>query len=81
MKPWYLSTGMWGGILAVLLSSSGLALNVDLETGEFSGNIYDLGTQLGTMLAGVIAMVGRYRATAPISTKRRRRAAYIRERQ
>ncbi|MDX1222683.1 hypothetical protein GOL85_13220 [Sinorhizobium medicae] len=82
MKPWYLSSGMWGGILAVVLSSSGLALNVDLETGEFSGNIYDLGTQLGTMAAGIIAIVGRFNASAPISTKRRRRVRdYIRERQ
>ncbi|ASQ10237.1 hypothetical protein CDO22_08705 [Sinorhizobium meliloti] len=73
---------MWGGILAVLLSSSGLALNVDLETGEFSGNLYDLGTQLGTMLAGIIALVGRFNARTPISTKRRRRLRdYAQERE
>lgn len=82
MKPWYLSTGMWGGILAVLLSSSGLALSVDLETGEFSGNLYDLGTQLGTMLAGIIALVGRFNARTPIATKRRRRLRdYAKERE
>lgn len=82
MKPWYLSTGMWGGILAVVLSSSGLALNVDLTTGEFSGNIYELGTQLGGMVAGIIAVVGRFNARAPISTKRRRRIRdYAKERE
>lgn len=81
MKPWYLSSTMWGGIAAVILSSSGLAINIDFTTGEFSGNIYDLGTQVGTLVAGIVAMVGRLRATAPIATKRRRMRAYVRERE
>lgn len=80
MTPWYLSRGMWGGILAVVLSSSGLALNVDLATGEFSGNIYELSTQLGTLLAGLLAVVGRFNARGPISTRRRRVRAYQAER-
>lgn len=80
MKPWWASSGMWGGILSVVLSSSGLALNVDLTTGEFSGNIYELGTQLGGMLAGIIAMVGRFNARAPIATRRRRVRAYREDR-
>lgn len=81
MTPWYLSRGMWGGILAVVLSSSGLALNVDLSTGEFSGNIYELSTQVGTMLAGFLAVIGRFNAKAPIATKRRRIRAYREERE
>lgn len=81
MKPWWASTTMWGGILAVVLSSSGLALQIDLTTGDFSGNIYDLGTQVGTMIAGIIAMVGRFNAQAPIATKRRRMRAYAKERE
>ena len=82
MKPWYLSSGMWGGILTVILSSSGLALNVDLQTGEFSGNIYELSAQLGGMVAGIISIVGRFNARAPISTARRRRVrAYAKERE
>jgi hypothetical protein len=76
MKPWWASSGMWGGILSVVLSSSGLALNVDLTT----GNIYELGTQLGGMLAGIIAMVGRFNARAPIATRRRRVRAYREDR-
>lgn len=75
MKPWFASRTMWGGIAAVVLSSTGLAINIDFTTGDFHGNIYDLWAQIGAAIGGLIAMYGRFHAKTPIASKSRRRAA------
>lgn len=70
MKNWYESKAMWGGILAIVFSSSGIALNIDFTTGDFSGNIYQLWAQIGGALAGVMAVYGRMTAKTPIGKRK-----------
>lgn len=61
---------MWGGIIALVLSSSGIALNIDFTTGDFSGNIYQLWAQIGGAVGGLLAMYGRLNADKPIGRRK-----------
>lgn len=72
-KAWYQSRTIWGGIITAGLSASGIALNFDPATGDFSGNIYQIWQQAGTLIAGLLVMYGRTQATAPIKSTRRKK--------
>lgn len=61
-KPWYQSLAVWGGFIAVispLLSLFGYEVNADLAT--------NLLVQLGSLVGGVLAIVGRLTATKVIA--------------
>lgn len=65
-KRWWQSVAVWGGVLS-LLTAFGLAgLTFDPLTGNFSGNIYTLWASFSTLAGGVMAIVGRVRATTRI---------------
>lgn len=70
-KSWFQSKTMLAGIVTSLLGASGLAFNIDLATGDFSGNFYQIWQQLGTLIAGFAVMYGRSVATAPIKPLRK----------
>lgn len=65
-KRWWQSVAVWGGVLS-LLTAFGLAgISFDPLTGNFSGNIYTLWASFTTLAGGVMAIVGRLRATTSI---------------
>lgn len=61
-KSKFMSKGVWGGALAILIGATGLAINFDPATGDFSGNLYTVGEQVATMAAGALALWGRLSA-------------------
>ena len=66
-KPWWQSKTVWGGLIAVLPSLGIVGFNIDLDTGDFNGNIYTLWPQLVSIGGGVLAIWGR--ATASLKLK------------
>lgn len=63
-KAWYLSRGVWGSvvvILAMLLKSFGHEISPDLQ-----GAMVDNAIAVVTVIGGVIALVGRVKATKTI---------------
>jgi hypothetical protein len=61
-KPWYQSITIWAGIVQ-LISGAGLTgLNLDVATGDFTGNIYELWASLSPMATGALTIWGRWRA-------------------
>jgi len=71
-KHWLQSKTMWGGLLTAALSATGIGLNVDLETGQFSGNVYEMLPQVGTLLSAGLVIYGRAKAVLPITRKSNR---------
>lgn len=61
-KSKYLSKGVWGGVLVMLISATGLAIQFDPATGDFSGNLYSVAEQVATLAAGALALWGRFSA-------------------
>jgi hypothetical protein len=66
MKPWYQSLGIWGSIIAVVMSGTNIALNFDPQTGDFSGNLYQLWPSILATVGGFGAWYGRLRAVTQI---------------
>jgi hypothetical protein len=65
-KDWYASTGVWGGILAAGAPLLGTMLHQEIPS--------DLVTQLAALFAavgGVIAIIGRMRATTMIQSSKK----------
>lgn len=63
-KPWYASKTIWGGIIAAAAPFIGLALHFQIDP--------DLAQAVAAALAsvgGVVAIVGRVKATGPIQKK------------
>ncbi len=62
VKPWWQSLTIWAGLVSVLngLGFAGLAL--DPLTGDFNGNVYEIGVSLTSFLSGAGAIYGRIRA-------------------
>lgn len=61
-KPWWQSKTVWGGLISVLPSLGIVGLNIDIDTGDFSGNIYTLWPQLVSIAGGGLAIFGRIKA-------------------
>lgn len=68
-KPWYRSKGMWGAILAIVNGLGVAGLQVDPATGDFSGNIYDLGLGLAAAGSGAYAAWGRLKASTKVTLR------------
>lgn len=66
-KPWWHSKTVWGGLVAILPSLGIVGFNIDVDTGDFSGNIYTLWPQLVSVGGGALAIYGR--ATASLKLK------------
>ena len=64
-KPWYASTGVWGGILAALAGVGSFA-GVTLTPEEMEGAAMALAS-LGASIGGVVAIIGRIKANRAIS--------------
>ncbi len=68
-KSWYLSKGVWGGIIAAvvgIIGMFGLAMpegSVDFLTDE----VMKIVGAIATIVAGVIAIIGRVKATTRIT--------------
>ncbi|MER8745890.1 hypothetical protein NKI89_24915 [Mesorhizobium sp. M0309] len=63
VKPWWQSIAVWAGVFS-LLNSAGLAgINIDFSTGDFTGNIHELGASLVGFAASAGMIWGRIRAT------------------
>ena len=61
-KPWWKSLTVWSGLLTVLTSFGFAGLAFDPLTGDFNGNVYELGASLSAFLSGAGAIYGRIRA-------------------
>ena len=66
-KPWYLSITFLAGVFFVL---QGFGVNIDFQTGDFSGNIYELWASISSMLGGFAVIYGRARASARLILRR-----------
>ncbi len=64
-KPWYLSRTVWAGLVALLLSAAG-AFGVATQAVDQSA-LTEVLMQLASAAAGVVAVIGRLRATSRIS--------------
>lgn len=65
-KPWYASSAVWGGILAAVVPLAALLLHInvnDIDTQTLAAALAAIGGGIG----GVIAIVGRIRATKQIN--------------
>ena len=58
-KPWYTSKGVWGGVVAMIL---GILATAGLDIGSEQDTIVDLLVQIGVVVAGLLALVGRLKA-------------------
>jgi hypothetical protein len=66
-KAWYLSKGVWGGIVAALAGVASLLLNVRwTDTDE--NQLVDLLVSLGSLIGGLLAVLGRLFATRKITS-------------
>ena len=65
-KSWYASKTVWGGLIAILPSLGIVGFNIDIDTGDFSGNIYTLWPQLVSIGGGLLAIYGRAVAAVKI---------------
>lgn len=64
-KPWWTSAGVWGSVVAILLGiASGFGIQFDASV---SDQLTQLLTSAGTLVTGIIALVGRIRATKQIT--------------
>lgn len=71
-KPWWQSITILAGVF-MLLNAVGLTgLQIDWETGDFSGNIYDVYASVAQLTAGAAAIFGRLRAATRIGKGRGR---------
>lgn len=68
-KPWYTSKTIWAGYIAMVLPILNLASVQFHFTLPDQQIIVDTLTAAGTVVAGVMAVVGRYKATATIGAK------------
>lgn len=66
VKPWWQSLAVWGGILTVLSGLGLTGIQIDVETGDFHGNVYALCASVMNLLTGVAAVYGRVRAVTRI---------------
>jgi hypothetical protein len=66
-KAWYLSKGVWGGIVAALAGVASLLLNVSW-TDIAQNQLVDLLVSLGSLIGGVLAVLGRLFATRKITS-------------
>jgi hypothetical protein len=66
-KAWYLSKGVWGGIVATLAGFSSLLLNVSW-TDIAQNQLVDLLVSLGSLIGGLLAVLGRLFATRKIAS-------------
>lgn len=63
-KKWYESKTIWGGIIALLAAAAGaLGYALDADT---QASIVDLVTVIGTAMGGLIAIVGRVKASKKV---------------
>ncbi len=63
-KPWYLSRGVVGALLVIIIS----ALNVDLDDTSRDA-LTENATELLTAVFGLIALIGRIRAKTSVRLK------------
>lgn len=71
-KPWYTSLTFLAGAFFVLQGFGLAGVNIDFQTGDFSGNIFELGTSVSSMLGGLAVLYGRARASTQLRFKGRR---------
>ena len=65
IKPWYLSKTVWGSLVAILAALAGI-FDVDLDAAD-QARAVDMIVQAIGALGGLIALVGRFRATQRIA--------------
>ncbi len=65
MKPWFQSTGMWGAALALGCPIIERVAHVTISQADIAMAVDSL-TQMGTLVGGVMALVGRIKATHKI---------------
>jgi hypothetical protein len=61
VKPWYMSKGVWGGLIAMLaaiLGDFGYALGADDQVA-----LADIALSIGGALGGLLAIYGRVKAS------------------
>lgn len=64
-KPWWQSRGVWGSFVAVGAGVMNAVANIDL-TQPIQAELVDIFVSGGTIVGGVIALIGRIRAVAAI---------------
>ena len=57
-----MSKTVLGAMIAILPSLGIVGFNIDLDTGDFSGNIYTLWPQIVSIAGGVLSIYGRVTA-------------------
>ena len=65
LKPWYLSKTVWGSVVAILAALAGL-FDVDLDAAAQAHAVEMIVQAIGA-LGGLVALVGRFRATRRIA--------------
>ena len=63
-KPWYLSRTIWASLVTILAAAAGL-VGLSVESVD-QGLLTDSILQLVTAVSGLVAIVGRLRATSAI---------------
>ena len=64
-KPWYTSTGVWGGIIAAASPLIGIIFHVSLSDANVTA-LSDSLAAFGSGIGGLIAIYGRMKATTSI---------------
>lgn len=67
-KPWYASSGVWGGFIAVLSPLLGVLFHVSLSDADATA-VSDALATLGGAIGGIVAVYGRVKASSKISSQ------------
>lgn len=64
-KPWYTSSGVWGGVIAVVTPLVGLVFHMTVSSAD-AAQLADALAGIGTAIGGILAVYGRVNATKQI---------------
>ena len=71
VKPWYLSKGVWGGIVAMVAAVLAPIFGVSLDV-ETQVNITNILVSLSGVVGGALSVYGRVKAQVKISKNKER---------
>lgn len=68
-KPWYASSGIWGGILAAAAPAIGLVFHMTVSSAD-TAQLADALAAIGAGIGGLVAVYGRVKATKQITASK-----------
>lgn len=64
-KPWYLSKGVWGGVVALGSTLAGFVFGIEISA-EDQGDLVETALQVAAAAGSIMAIIGRVIATSRI---------------